>query len=196
MKDFDALKDLWSGQNNGPRLAYEDILRDVRNSRSSLAGKLRIEALAMFASVLFFAWVWTQSSFLMWTTHLSIAILIICCLYYFAVQVINYKRLSSTTQILQKPETYISFLQSYQQERYTFNTRNFRIYSYFIGMALALFAIELYYVSAWWQSVLGIVFTIAWFIMCRKLMITYRRREQERLKDMITKLEEIRKQFD
>jgi len=196
MKDFDALKDLWNGQTNGPKMDHEDILRDVRKSRSSIAGRLLTESLAMLAGVLIFGWIWLEGSFLLWTTHLSIAILIGCCIYYLTVQLTDYRRFSSGEHILQKPDAYISYLQKYQSERYSFNTRNYKIYSIFIGLAMALFAIELYYISPIWQSILGLAFTTGWFIMCWRLMITYRKREQERLKEMITKLEGIKKQFD
>lgn len=195
MKDFDALKDLWNGQENGPKIGHEEVLRDVRRSRSSIAGRLLTEALAMLAGVLIFGWIWLESSFLLWTTHLSIAILIGCCIYYLSVQLIDYRHFSSGSHMLQKPDSYITYLQKYQYERYIFNTRNYKIYSFFIGLAMALFAIELYYISPVWQSVLGITFTAAWFIMCWRLMINYRKREQERLKEMIAKLENIRKQF-
>ncbi|MGV3703868.1 MAG: hypothetical protein ACO1NU_00700 [Arcticibacter sp.] len=195
MKDFDALKDLWSGQTNGPKLVYEDVLRDLRKSKSSIARRMLTEAGAMLAGILIFSWIWVRSSFMMWTTHLSIAILIGCCLYYLVVQLSGYRQFSSGKHLLQKPDVYISYLQNYQQQRYTFNTRNYRIYSIFIGIALSLFAIELYHISSLWQSALGVAFSIAWFIMCWKWMATYRRREQERLKEMISELENIRKQF-
>ncbi|WP_407431128.1 hypothetical protein [Arcticibacter sp.] len=196
MKDFDALKDLWNGQMNGPNMDHEDILRDVRKSGSSIAGKLLTEALAMLAGILIFGWIWLEASFLLWTTHLSIAIMIACCLYYLIVQLTDYRRFSSEKHILQKPESYITYLQKYQRDRYNFNTRNYKIYSVFIGLAMALFAIELYYISPVWQSILGLMFTIGWFIMCWRWMITYRRKEQERLNEMITKLERIKKQFN
>lgn len=196
MKDFDALKDLWNGQTNGPKLAYEDILKDVKRSRSSIAGKMLLEGSAMLTGIILFCWIWLESSFLMWTTHLSVAILIGCCIYYLFMQMTGYQRFSSGVQMLQKPDVYISYLQKYQQDRYIFNTRNYRIYSIFIGIALVLFAIELYYITPLWQSTLGAVFSVCWFVMCWRLMITYRKREQDRLKEMIGKLEAIKKQFD
>lgn len=196
MKDFDALKDLWNDQRNGPRIGHEEVLRDVKKSRSSIAGRLLTEALAMLSGVLIFGWIWLESSFLLWTTHLSLAILIACCIYYLSVQLTDYRHFSSGRHMLQKPDAYIAYLQKYQQERYIFNTRNYKIYSLFIGLAMALFAIELYFISPVWQSILGLAFTAGWFVMCWRLMINYRKREQERLKEMIAKLEGIRKQFD
>lgn len=196
MKDFDALKDLWNGQTNNPKMDYESMLRDVRKSGSAMASRLLTESLAMLAGILVFGWIWLEGSFLLWTTHLAIAILIGCCIYYLTAQLTDYRRLSSSKNILQKPDSYISYLQKYQRERYAFNTRNYKIYSIFIGLSLALFAIELYYISPVWQSILCLVFTTGWFFMCWRLMINYRKREQERLNEMITKLENIKMQFD
>lgn len=196
MKDFDALKDLWSGQTNDPKMDYEGVLKDVRKSGSAMANRLMTESLAMLAGVMTFGWIWLEGSFLLWTTHLSIAILVACCIYYLTVQLTDYRRLSSGKDVLQKPDLYISYLQKYQRERYNFNTRNYKIYSIFIGIALALFAIELYYISPIWQSIICLIFSIGWFIMCWRLMISYRIKEQERINEMITKLERIKKQFD
>ncbi|WP_069657836.1 hypothetical protein [Arcticibacter eurypsychrophilus] len=195
MKDFNALKDLWKGQTDEPKMNYEDILKDVRKSNRSLSNKIRLETLVMLAGIILFIWIWLNFSFLMWTTHVSLAILISCCLYYVMVEFLDYKSLSHSDQVLQKPDEYIHYLKEYSSSRHRFNTRNYLIYSLFIGLAICLYSIEVYYVSPLWQTILAAVFTIGWFLVCWKLMIGYRKREQERLDDMINNLEKLKNQF-
>lgn len=196
MKDFNALKDLWKGQMDEPKMNYEDILKDVRKSNRSLLNKILLETLVMLAGILLFIWIWLNFSFLLWTTHVSLTILIGCCLYYVTVEFLDYKSLSRSEHVLQKPDEYILYLKEYSSNRHRFNTRNYFIYSIFIGLAICLYSIEVYYVSPLWQTILSAVFTIGWFLICWKLMIVYRKREQERLDDMINNLEKLKDQFN
>lgn len=195
MKDFDALRDIWHGQAALPKLSYDDILKQVKKSKTAFANKLLFETLGMLAAILFFVLIWVFKPFLMWTSHLSLLILISCCFYYIIVQFGDFRRISNSESLFQKPDEYIAFLKAYKKNRYTLNTRKYTIYSLFIGIAFGLYFIEVYFVAPLWQTIAGLSFTVAWFIICAYLMRIYIKREQERLSEIIEKLEKLEKQF-
>ena len=195
MKDFDALKDIWHSQLAAPRLSYEDILKGIRKSKSSFANKLLVETIGMLLAIILFALIWVNSSSMMWTTHLSLLIFLVCCLYYLFVQIRDYRSISNSEHLLKEPEEYINYLKDYRRKRYALNTRKYTVYSIFIGIAFALYFVEIYFSSPLWHTVAGIIAIALWFIICWHLMKTYIRREQEKLNGMIEELERLEKQF-
>lgn len=195
MKDFDALKNIWHGQVVPPKLSYEDILSAAKTANSSFARKLLFESIGMAGVILVFLAIWAYNPFVMWTSHLSLLIFIGCCFYYILVQYSDYKRISNSEHLLQSPQQFIEYLKAYKRERYILNTRKYSIYSLFIGIAFALYFVEVYLFSPLWQTMAGILFTLFWFIACAYFMRIYIRREQERLQGMIENLERISRQF-
>jgi uncharacterized membrane protein (DUF485 family) len=149
----------------------------------------------MGAAIMLFALIWINSSSMMWTTHLSLFIFILCCVYYMFAQLSDYKSISNSEHLLKEPEEYIAYLKQYRRKRYILNTRKYSIYSIFIGIAFGLYFIEIYFSSPLWQTIAGLVATVAWFIICWYLMRVYIHKEQEKLDEMITKLERLEKQF-
>lgn len=196
MKDFDALKDIWSGQVSQPRISYEDIIKGLKQVKRSFSNKLLFETAGMFSAVIILLWVWISNPFMMWTTHLSLLILIVCCLYYVFIQISDYRSITNSESLLQQPEDYIQYLKRYRKRRYILNTRKYSVYSIFIGIAFGLYFIELYFIAPLWQIIGGVAFTAAWFVICWRLMRTYIRREQEKLYEMIEKLERLQHQFN
>lgn len=196
MKDFDALKDIWSGQVSQPRISYEDIIKGLKLAKRSFSNKLLLETAGMFSAVIILLWVWISNPFMMWTTHLSLLILIVCCLYYVFIQISDYRSITNSESLLQQPEDYIQYLKKYRKRRYILNTRKYSVYSIFIGIAFGLYFIELYFIAPLWQIIGGVAFTGAWFVVCWRLMRTYIRREQEKLYEMIEKLERLQHQFN
>ncbi len=130
------------------------------------------------------------------TTHLCLLILIVCCLYYVFIQISDYRSITNSESLLQQPEDYIQYLKRYRKRRYILNTRKYSVYSIFIGIAFGLYFIELYFIAPLWQIIGGVAFTAAWFVICWRLMRTYIRREQEKLYEMIEKLERLQHQFN
>lgn len=195
MKDFEALKGIWSGQVAEPKISGDDIIKSLKKSKNTFGNKLLLETAGMLAGVIVFVWVWISNPFMMWTTHLSLLILIICCIYYIFIQINDYRSISNSESLLKQPGEYIQYLKNYRQKRYILNTRKYSIYSIFIGIAFALYFIELYFIAPLWQTVGGIAFTVGWFIVSWRLMRIYIRREQERLYEMIENLERLQKQF-
>ena len=195
MKDFDALKDIWNGQLASPKLSYEDVLKGIRKSKSSFANKLLFESIGTLAAIILFSLTWLNSSSLMWTTHLSFLIFLSCCFYYLFAQLRDYRSISGSEYLMKQPEEYITYLKQYSRRRYQLNTTNYTIYSVFIGIAIALYFIEIYFSSPFWQTITGVAATIIWFIICWFIMRIYVRREQEKLNEMVKKLERLESQF-
>jgi hypothetical protein len=195
MKDFDALKDIWHSQLVAPKVSYENVLSGIKKSTSSFANKLLLETLGIIAAIILFALIWITSPWMMWTTHLSLLIFIACCFYYLFAQVGHYRSISRIDHLLKQPEEYITYLKHYRRKRYVLNTRKYSIYSVFIGVASGLYFIEVYFSSPLWQTITGVTATIIWFAICWYLMRIYIHREQDRLNDMIRKLENLEEQF-
>ncbi len=196
MKDFDALKDIWHGQLESPKLSYEDVFKGIKKSKSSFANKLLLESIGILAAIVFFSLIWYTSPSLMWTTHLSFFIFLICCFYYLSVQLRDYRSISSSENLLKQPEEFIAYLKQYSRRRYQLNTTKYTIYSIFIGIAFALYFIEIYFSSPLWQTITGVVLTVIWFTLCWFIMKIYIRKEQEKLNEMIKKLERLERQFE
>ncbi|WP_207425298.1 hypothetical protein [Pedobacter sp. SYSU D00535] len=196
MKDFDALRGIWQGQVSAPRLSEDEVLKEVRRSKSSFASKLLFETLGMSVAILVFVLIWATKAFSMWTSHLSILIFIFCCLYYIVLQIADYRSISNSDALLKQPEEYVEYLKFYQRKRYQLNTKKYTVYSVFIGLAFALYFVEVYFTAPLWQTLTGVGFTIAWFVACAFLMRVYIRKEQDRLGEMIESLEKLKKQFE
>jgi len=196
MKDFDALKDIWHGQVETPKLSFEEILSGVKKFKNSFANKLLIESFGILTVIVIFVLIWIKSDYMMWTTHLSFCIFIFCCLYYLFIQYGDYRSISNSEQLFKRPQDYIDYLKAYRLKRYRLNTTSYSTYSIFIGIAFALYFIEVYFVSPVWQTIAGVVGILIWFVLCWFMMKIYTKKEQEKLNEMIEELRRLEKQFD
>ncbi|WP_207423482.1 hypothetical protein [Desertivirga brevis] len=196
MKDFDALKDIWTRQASVPKLNSADVLKQVKKNKAGYSKKLLFESLVMMAVVLLLVGLWVFKSFVLWTSHLSIFILILSCTYYMFIQFRDYKSIQNNNSFLEQPEKYIAYLKSYKRSRYNLNTRTFSAYSIAIGIAFALYFVEVFIAAPLWQTIAAVGFTIAWFVFSWVLMQSYKKREQERLQELIVNLENLERQFE
>lgn len=196
MKDFEALKNIWHGQVALPKVGYEDVLKQVRRTKRRFANKILFDVIAMAAAIAILSSVWILVPFKMWTTHLSMLIFVICCLYYILTQVNYYRRISTDDLMLGRPEDYIVYLKEYKNDRYILNTRKYRVYTTFISFGFAFYFIEIFFLSTVWITIAGILFTIAWiFVSYYVFMRRQIRKEEASLGEMIDNLERLRKQF-
>ncbi|HEY1009473.1 MAG: hypothetical protein ACO1NS_10185 [Daejeonella sp.] len=196
MKDFEALQDIWHNQIALPKVSHEDVLKKIKKTRTGLATKLLVEILgtALFSAMLIYLWI--ESPFRMWTTHLAMFIFMSCCLYYIVALIGNYRRITYDN-LLDKPGEYILYLKKYKHDRFIFNTRKYRIYSIFVTAGFILYFIEIAFVAALWITIICIIFTFLWIALYYfMLMRIYIRREEAKLEDMIQNLERIEKQFE
>ncbi|HEY0666919.1 MAG TPA: hypothetical protein VGD22_02015 [Sphingobacteriaceae bacterium] len=196
MKDFDALKDIWSKQIVLPKIRPEDVLRRVKQSRNEIVNKLRLEVIVMLVAVITLSYAWLILSFKLWTSHVAIAIFIICCMYVVFAQYRDYLRMTDSSLLMDKPDSYIAYLKAYKRNRYVLNTQKYRIYTLLFSLGFAFLFIELFFIAEIWLTILGIIFTAGWFVFCYYfLMKIYIRKEESKLEGMITNLERLEKQF-
>jgi hypothetical protein len=196
MKDFDALKDIWSNQAALAKVSSEDVIKRVKQSRSDLTNKLLFEVVAMLAAITILSYALLVVSFKMWTSHAGMFIFIACCVYILLAQYADYRKMSDTARLLNIPNEYIRHLKAYKCHRYVLNTRKYHIYTVFFSAGLALLFVEIFFVAEVWITILGIIFSIAWFFFCYFILMKgYIRREQAKLQDMIGNLERIERQF-
>lgn len=196
MKDFEALKDIWSNQVEHSEIRPEDVLKKVKQSKNLLANKLLLEVIAVVTAIVILSYAWIILSFTMWTSHVAIGIFILCCIYVMFKQFSDYRKITDNALLLNRPKEYITYLKSYKQDRYILNTQKYRTYSILFSTGFLLFFVEILFIAELWVTVLAILFTLFWFYYCYfVLMKNYIRKEENRLDDMITNLERVEKQF-
>jgi hypothetical protein len=196
MKDFEALQNIWHNQIALPKVSHEDVLKKIGQTRTGLASRLLLEMLGMSLASLVLIYVWIESPFQMWTTHLAMIIFITCCSYYIIALIGNYRKITYVN-LLDKPGEYIIYLKRYKHDRFIFNTRKYRTYSIFLTTAFILYFIEIAFLAELWVTITGIIFTFLWIALCYfVLMRIYIRREESKLEEMIQNLERIEKQFE
>ena len=195
MKDFEALKSIWHNQVALPKVSHEDVIKKVGRTRTSLASRLLIEIIGMALASAMLIYVWIESPFRMWTTHLAMIIFMCCCLYYLTAIIKNYRRITYHS-LLDRPGEYILYLKKYKHDRFIFNTRKYRIYSIFFTVGFILLFIEISFLTELWVTITVIVFTFLWIILFYfVLMRIYIGKEESKLEDMIRNLERLEKQF-
>lgn len=195
MKDFEALKSIWHNQVALPKVSHEDVIKKVGRTRTSLASRLLIEIIGMALASAMLIYVWIESPFRMWTTHLAMIIFMCCCLYYLTAIIKNYRRITYRS-LLDRPGEYILYLKKYKHDRFIFNTRKYRIYSIFFTAGFILLFIEISFLTELWVTITVIVFTFLWIILFYfVLMRIYIGKEESKLEDMIRNLERLEKQF-
>jgi magnesium-transporting ATPase (P-type) len=196
MKDFEALKSIWHNQVALPKVSHEDVLKKVGKTRTGLASRLLVEMVGMVLASAMLIYVWVESPFRMWTTHLAMVIFMACCLYYITALIDNYRRITYRS-LLNSPGEYILYLKKYKHDRFIFNTRNYRIYSIFFTAGFILLFIEISFLTDLWVTITVIVFTFLWIMLFYfVLMRIYIRKEESKLEDMIRNLERLEKQFE
>ena len=196
MKDFEALKSIWHDQITLPKVGHEDVLKKIRKTRNGLSSRLLIEMIGMGIATAVITYVWIESPFKMWTTHLAMIIFIACCIYYILALIDNYRRINDN-KLIDKPEDYITYLKKYKHDRYIFNTRKYTIYSIFLTAGFLLYFVEISFMAPVWVTISGFVFTFIWIALCYfVLMRIYIKREESKLEDMIQNLERLQKQFE
>ena len=195
MKDFEALKSIWHNQVALPKVSHEDVLKKVSKTRTGLASRLLIEMVGMVLASAMLIYVWVESPFRMWTTHLAMVIFMCCCLYYITALIRNYRQITYRS-LLDRPGEYILYLKKYKHNRFIFNTRKYRMYSIYFTAGFILLFIEIAFLTELWVTITVIVFTFLWIILYYfVLMPIYIRKEESRLEDMIRNLERLEKQF-
>ena len=144
MKDFEAIKRLWQIQPTEP-LSIEEVCTRINDEKRGYVRKLLKQTILVAIALFIMFMVWFTSTFITWTSHVGVLIVMCCLIYYFSIQLADYLKIKKSADILKKPDEYISYLKEYKKARFKLNTQSYQVYVIFIAIALALFAFEMYY---------------------------------------------------
>jgi len=196
MKDFEEIKRLWLNQSTEPVSSIDEIFVRINEQKKNYTSKLLTQTIAVAIALLFILTVWLTATFITWTSHLSMVIVICCLIYYCRIQVADYLKINKTAFLFKRPDEYISYLKDYKKSRFKLNTKTYQIYVILIGISLFLFAIEMYYILPFLLLLVYIILSIGWIVLCQLFfMKQYNKREGERLEEIINYLERISQQF-
>ncbi len=196
MKEFDAIKNIWQGQQER-NIAIDDLLKQVKGAKNRLATKLLIEVIAMSTAIAGLSYAWYMVPFRMWTTHLSLLIFMASCLFVLFAQLSAYRNINTSAGLIDKPSDYIQYLSQYQQERHRLNSQKYRVYTLFLGLGVLLFFVEIFFVSSLWLTIVGLSLSFGWILFCYFwLMRQYIKKEDAALNEMIENLQRLANQFE
>src|SRR5690554_5012082 len=195
MKDFEEIKRLWQVQPT-ESVNIEDVFIKMNEKKRGYTRKLLKQTIIVAIALFLVFMVWLTATFITWTSHLAVLIVLGCLIYYFSIQLEDYLKINRTAFILKKPDEYITYLKDYKKSRLKLNTQSYQVYVIFIGIALILFAFEMYYVLPLLLLLLYIVMSIGWILLCQFVfMKQYHRKEEEHLQEIIDDLERLSQQF-
>lgn len=196
MKDFDELKSIWSGQQISHQINFEDLKKEIKSRKKAFGNKLLLEVTGMSILSMMLIGIAIYGDFRLWSSQLSILVLLVACLYYIGSQISHFKYIQKDDSFLQKPTEYIVYLKHYKNKRFLFNTTRYLIFSITATIAFTLYLIEFYFFNPIWHSLLALIFEIIWVVFCWKIMKFYREREQQSLTEIIDSLEKLQTQFN
>ncbi|TAE38331.1 MAG: hypothetical protein EAY66_04350 [Sphingobacteriales bacterium] len=195
MKNFDSLVDIWQAQKSGPQIDYKHIITHFKKSKNKFIIKLSLGLISMAIVLLIIIILWLKTPFTYSTTHISLFIFVLCCLYYIALQIKNLRILSAPFCI-ETPKKHIQQLQKFKQLRHKQNTRNYFFYTIAMGLGFALYFIEFFAQVNGLVILLSLAFTVVWFTLCYfYLQKIYIKREDKAITQMLEDLDRIKNQF-
>ncbi len=196
MKNFDKLVDIWQNQKTTPELNYEVVFAHLKKSTHQFKLKIKLGLAAMVIAVLGIGFLWMIIPFVYLTTHISLAIFVLCCLYYIFTQIKNLKILANNSFTL-TPKKHIESLQAFKLIRYKENTRNYLFYTLAMAIGFGLYFIEFFTKVNDWVIYISLCFTIIWFAICYfYLQKVYIKREEKTFAAMFDDLNRIKNQFE
>ncbi|TAH01378.1 MAG: hypothetical protein EAZ15_07405 [Sphingobacteriales bacterium] len=196
MKNFDKLVDIWQTQKTAPEVNYEAIFAHLKKSTNQFKLKISLGLGAMVIAVLGIGFLWTIIPFLYLTTHLSLAIFVLCCLYYIFTQIKNLRILGNNSFTL-TPKKHIENLQSFKLLRHKENTRNYVIYTLVLAIGFGLYFVEFFTQVNNFVIYISLGFTIIWFTVCYFYwQKVYIKREEKIFNAMFDDLNRIKNQFE
>src|SRR5690606_26304420 len=177
MKDFEAIRALWKVQKEVP-MSYDDIIKNISANHRNYAMKLISQSIGIAIAIIAVLSIWFFKSFFTWTTHLSMFILCFCMIYYFIIQVKDYQQIRKFDRHLLKPQDFIAYLKHYEQESCILNIKNFKIYTWGIGIAFLFILFEMYFMLPLLLLIIFALATLGWFLYSYFfLMKTYIKKE-------------------
>jgi hypothetical protein len=195
MKNFDSLVDIWQAQKSEPAINYKHIITHFKKSKNKLMLKLLGGLVTVLVALAVMVILWYKTPFSYATTHISMLIFVLCCVYYIGLQIKNL-RILVAYNCIETPKLHIQQLQQFKQLRHKQNTRNYFFYTIAMGLGFALYFIEFFAQVNYVVILLSLVCTIVWFLLCYfYLQKIYIKREDKAITAMLNDLERIKKQF-
>ncbi|TKB96005.1 hypothetical protein FA046_15145 [Pedobacter cryophilus] len=196
MKDFDSLVGIWNEQKTSPNINYKEVINHYKTNRSKLSFKFLLEILAMLIAFSVVSYIFFTIEFEFWTSYVGLILVNICCIYFIAMQIINLKNIANSNTLFDKPQDHIQFIKEFKKSRYIQHTRNYKVYTFVLGLGLSLYFVEFFYRLNLAVMITVVAATIAWFVICYLyLMKIYIKKEEKRFNDMLTDLERLNEQF-
>lgn len=195
MKDFESLVSIWNEQKTSPSVDYREVIDRYKKTRNKFRTKLWAELIWMTIATLLLGYIWLSMPFTLWTTHISMFIFEICCIFYIYTQIKNLRTISDNS-LLETPEKHIEYLERFKLSRYMQNTRNYYFYTVAMGIALGLYFIEFFTHVNTFVLIFAVGFSIAWFAFCTLwIRKVYIKKEEKRFNEMLNELKRLKNQF-
>lgn len=195
MKDFDELKKLWKVQQTEP-VHIEGVCKKIAQQKRKYENRLLLQTIIVALAFVAIFSIWITATFVTWTSHLAMIIVIACLVFYLRIQIVDYLRINKSSSLLKKPKEFIQDLRDYKTSRFKLNTKTYQTYVILISVALGLFAFEMYFVLPFWELLIYIAVSIMWVILCQFVFMKhYNNKESQRLQEIIDNLERVSEQF-
>ncbi|WP_442795813.1 hypothetical protein [Pelobium manganitolerans] len=196
MKDFDSLVGIWNEQKTAPKVDYKEVIFAYKRGRNKLSAKLLREALLMLLALGAVAYVAASVDFDFWTSYLGLGLVALCCAYFVVMQFINMRKIANSNTLFDKPADHIRFLKAFKQSRHVQHTRNYKLYTLFVGLGALLYFVELFYKMGPLTMGIILIATAAWFALSYFYFLKqYIQQEEAKLQEMLADLERLNQQF-
>ncbi len=197
MKEFEDLKQLWNKQERGAKLGFDAIMKRIVQAKGELARKMLVQAITFLVAFALLIYVWTSVTFVTWTSHLAMLLVMCCIVVALLRQWKSYKEIRDASALLFEPRKYITHLKRFQANRNRTHTRIFTIYESCLAAAFALYSFELYFALPFALFIGFVLFILVWFLLAHfVVMKAYIKYENARIQQMVEDLERIQDQFE
>lgn len=195
MKDFEAIKALWKVQNQVP-FDYNEIIKALAKRQAKHNRKLLIQTLGVTVLLVVILFIWIIKPFSTWTTHLSMLLLSASLVYFWVLQIKQFRKATRFSKHLLTPEQFISQLKKDKKKNFKLYKHNYTVFTIGIGLAFFFILFELYFILPFWLLLLFSIFAGLWFAFSYYFLLkAYLTLENQRLKDLIEELERIHEQL-
>lgn len=198
MKEFDELQQLWQKSTPTSGVDFEKVMQKIEAGQKDIALRLWRHILAFVAGLLILGYVWFTITFVTWTSHVAILIVVACMVYALLAQWRAYQDFKTISAgATDRPEQYIAFLKRFKAKRYHQHTRSFVFYETCIAAAFAFYSFELYFALPMGVFIGLMVFIVFWFLISHLVFLrAYMENENEKIQNLINELDRIKDQFD
>jgi hypothetical protein len=195
MKNFEELSSLWITQPKAAHVPADTLLKQVKKGASALNRKLLRSFLIMAATFIFMIVLFLFFLFNSWLTYAGIFITMSTVLIYAILMYRDYKLIAShdpTTEV----NIYLEKLKQYQTSRTKMYGTMFYVYTALLSLGLGLFLVEVLKPTSLLFEIIAYTVFLGWMLFVtfywKKRIV---KTEQEKLNEIINRLERLKGQF-